>query len=357
MIVKDEAAIIERCLAAAAPWIDAYAIHDTGSSDGTPDIVQSFFERSAIPGRVTHGHFDDFAQARNDSLAEARDTATTYDADYLLLCDADMELVVDDPGFRTGLDAEAYLVDQLALGLRYANLRLLRRDVPARYRGVTHEHLDLGDAPRRALTGAWFRDHVSGSSRAVKFERDLALLRDGLVAEPDNSRYVFYLAQTLRDLGRLDEAIDAYLRRAALGGWEEEVWYSLHQAALLRERRGDDADTVLRAYLTAYERRPTRAETLVELARHLREHGPRHALAHVFATRAVELPPTDDLLFVLPDCYGWRARDELSISSYWVGRYAESAALAESVLADPALPETERPRVERNLAFARTGGA
>src|SRR5690606_24767840 len=65
MIVKDEAAIIERCLSAAAPWIDAYAIHDTGSSDGTPDIVRSFFEERGVPGQVTHGRFHDFAQARN----------------------------------------------------------------------------------------------------------------------------------------------------------------------------------------------------------------------------------------------------------------------------------------------------
>jgi hypothetical protein len=55
----------------------------------------------------------------------------------------------------------------------------------------------------------------------------------------------------------------------------------------------------------------------------------------------------------VPACYGWRARDELSISSYWVGRYPESAALAQTVLTDPELPPAERPRVEQNLAFAR----
>lgn len=356
MIVKDEAAIIERCLSAAAPWIDAYAVHDTGSTDGTPELVTSFFRDRGIPGRVTHGRFEDFAQARNDSLDAALADPAGRDTDYLLLCDADMEIVVDDPEFRRGLTAGAYLMDQVASGMRYANLRMVHRALPARYHGVTHEYLDLGGAEHRRLTGAWFRDHAEGASRAAKFERDLAMLRKALSEEPENARYVFYLAQTLRDLGRTDEAIDAYLDRVALGGWEEEVWYSLHQVAQLRERRGDDPDVVLRSFLTAYERRPTRAETLVDLARYLREQGSRHALAHVFATRAVELPLPDDLLFVLPDSYGWKARDELSVSSYWVGRYAESAELAESVLADPALPPSERERVERNLAFARERG-
>ncbi|WP_377324665.1 glycosyltransferase [Pimelobacter simplex] len=352
MIVRDEAAIIERCLAAAAPWIDAYAIHDTGSTDGTVEIIRSFFERHGVPGQVTHGRFDDFAQARNDSLAAARETAAAYDVDHLLLCDADMELVVEDAGFREGLAADAYLVDQQDGVLRYANVRLVRAGLPARYEGVTHEYLDLGATDREPLRGIWFRDHAEGSSRQVKFERDLALLDRGLAAEPGNARYLFYRAQTLRDLGRDREALSAYQHRASLGGWDEEVWYSLLQAAVLRERLDPGDPDVLTAYLTAYENRPGRAETLVELARHLREHG-RHELAHVFATRAVELPSTDDILFVVPACYGWRARDELSISSYWVGRYAESAALAESVLADPELPPAERPRVEKNLAFAR----
>ncbi|MDQ6525920.1 hypothetical protein RB608_20050 [Nocardioides sp. LHD-245] len=352
MIVKDEAAIIERCLAAAAPWIDAWAIHDTGSSDDTAEIITSFFDRQGLPGRLTHGRFDDFAQARNDSLAAARDTAAAEGADYLLLCDADMELVVEDPAFRAALTADAYLLEQRASGLDYANVRLVRVDAPARYVGVTHEYLDVGEAVRPLLGGAWFRDHAEGASREVKFERDLALLERGIADEPDNVRYRFYLAQTLRDLGRHREAVAAYERRAALGGWEEEVWYSLLQVAVLRERLGDDDHDVLTAYLTAYERRPGRAETLVELARHLRERG-RHHLAHVFATRAVELGPTEDILFVSSGAYGWRARDELAVSSYWVGRYDESAALAQALLADPALPVDERARVEQNLAFAR----
>ena len=57
MIVKDEARIIERCLAAATPWIDSYAILDTGSTDGTPELIRSHFEAADIPGEVAHGEF------------------------------------------------------------------------------------------------------------------------------------------------------------------------------------------------------------------------------------------------------------------------------------------------------------
>lgn len=351
MIVKDESAIIERCLVAAMPWIDAYAVHDTGSTDGTPELVASLMRAHGVPGEVTYGPFVNFAQARNDSLRAAR-AGAGRDTDYLLLCDADMELVVDDPDFRSGLDAPAYSLDQVGVGLRYGNIRLIRSGDDTEYRGVTHEALVIPGGWATRVPGAWYRDHADGASREVKFERDLALLREALEDEPDDPRYQFYLAQTLRDMGRTDEALEAYAARARLAGWDQEVWYALHQVAVLGRARGNTLDEVAAAFMAAYEARPSRAETLVELAGLLRESG-RHALAHVFATRAVELPMTDDGLFVSPECYGWRARDELAVSSFWVGRYAESAALNAALLADPELPPEHLPRLERNLGFAR----
>ena len=47
MIVKNEAAVIARCLASVRPLIDSWAIVDTGSSDGTQEIVRDAARRSA----------------------------------------------------------------------------------------------------------------------------------------------------------------------------------------------------------------------------------------------------------------------------------------------------------------------
>lgn len=52
MTVKDEAAIIERCLAAAAPVISSWVICDTGSTDDTRERVESFFAARGIPGEL-----------------------------------------------------------------------------------------------------------------------------------------------------------------------------------------------------------------------------------------------------------------------------------------------------------------
>ncbi|MDO8336144.1 MAG: glycosyltransferase, partial [Candidatus Saccharibacteria bacterium] len=44
MIVKNEAHVILRCLASVKPWIDSWCIVDTGSSDGTQDIIQDYLK-------------------------------------------------------------------------------------------------------------------------------------------------------------------------------------------------------------------------------------------------------------------------------------------------------------------------
>ena len=40
-IVKNEAAIIERCVNSLLPHIDGAVVVDTGSTDGTPDLLMS----------------------------------------------------------------------------------------------------------------------------------------------------------------------------------------------------------------------------------------------------------------------------------------------------------------------------
>ena len=64
------------------------------------------------------------------------------------------------------------------------------------------------------------------------------VLEAALALDPGNRRYVFYLAQSYRDAGEREVALVQYDRRAAMGGWDEEVWYSLYQSALLAERGG-----------------------------------------------------------------------------------------------------------------------
>ena len=112
-------------------------IGDTGSTDGTQDFIRSFFAARNMPGELHSFPFHNFEQARNAALDCAYASPLAYD--YILLDDADMELVVEDRDFRTKLDgAELHLLQRS--GISYWNTRLVHRDAGARYRGVTHEY-------------------------------------------------------------------------------------------------------------------------------------------------------------------------------------------------------------------------
>ena len=92
-IVKNEAAIIERCVTSLLPHVDCAIVVDTGSTDGTPDLIRQMFDKVGKPVAIHEAPFINFEQARNKALVAAR--GSPFDWDYLLLADADMEFRVN----------------------------------------------------------------------------------------------------------------------------------------------------------------------------------------------------------------------------------------------------------------------
>lgn len=349
MIVKNESAVIGRCLDSLLPLIDTWVIVDTGSTDGTQALIEKKLEH--LPGELHERPWINFGHNRSEAAALAQ-----HKADHILFFDADDVLQIAPTFVMPSLTADAYQLWLEEGSTRYTRVSLVSTRLKWRWEGVVHEY-PAGEPPPttvETLTGLTVASGRAGARSADphRYQRDAALLEQAVTAKPDDPRSVFYLAQSYRDAGETQRAFDTYVRRAAMPGWEEENWFALFQAACLAEALKRPWAEVTDRYLAAFQARPQRAEPLVELARGERERNqlPR---AFVFALAASQIPrPPSDILFVDESCYGWRAMDELAVAAYWVGRYELSRDSCNALLAGNTLPAEHRDRVKGNLDFA-----
>jgi len=345
MIVRNEAAVIRRCLESVKPLIDHWVICDTGSTDDTRRIIQETL--AGIPGELHDTPWVNFGHNRTIALQLARGKA-----DYHLLIDADMTL--DTPAdFRAALTEDAYMVRYTG-PTDYWVERLVSDRHEWEYVGAAHEYIRARTAATRTkLPGVTVTHHGDESRQRGKIERYLALLKRDL--EPDNSRQVFYIAESYRDLGNLPQAIEWYEKRASMGGWDEEVWCSLYQVARLQHRLGLAWALVLDAYLRAFEFRPARVEPIYQIARFYREQG-QYNLAYLFSRAVIDTPYPEDLLFVERSIYEHDLPREYALCCEQVGKRIETVQAREGEMAcaqalDPVLATAERVQAKNSTSI------
>lgn len=345
MIVRDEAHVVAETLACVAPHLDAWVVVDTGSTDATREIVRSFFAQRDLPGDLVERPWVDFGSNRSEALALCRGRA-----DYAWVIDAD-DLVVGRLDL-SGLTADAVHL-RYGPDVVYWRAQLFRTARRFRYAGVVHEYPVCDDGPftEARLEGGY---HVISRRLGARsrdpgtYRKDAVLLEAALARDPGDTRSQFYLAQSRRDAGDDPAALEAYLRRAAMGGWDEEVFFSLLQAARCRERLGHPFESVLEAYLDSARARPSRAEALVDAARLCRLNL-RWDLAARFAAAASALPfPASDALFVDAGATEWRALDEAAIAACQRRAFREGLDLCTTLLLERDVPDAERARIEAN---------
>lgn len=360
MIVKNESRVIERLLNSVAPLIDAYCICDTGSTDNTIQIIETFMTNHKIPGKIVQEPFRDFGY--NRSFA-AKAAAEIPGMDYLLLVDADMVMTGDllnghdIQTFKTSLTADCYHICQGTPQYYYKNVRLMRNYRGYSYWGVTHEYVQTpaGTVYESIdMKTLFIHDIGDGGAKTDKFERDIRLLTRGLEENPGNDRYTFYLANSLRDAGRYDEAIARFRERIQIGGWIEEVWHSHYNIGDCYRRLGQIEKAVC-AWIDAFQAHPKRIESLYEIVRYYREKGNNDA-AYIFYKTAdasrKKWGASNDFLFLQKDVYDYKLDYEMSILGYYAN-YDDypMPKLNLKVLSYPYLPHDINKNIMNNYKF------
>jgi Glycosyl transferase family 2 len=342
MIVRNEAHIVAEVLDAVAPYITSWVIVDTGSDDGTQALIRTHMAHLGIPGELHERPWRDFSHNRSEAL-----TLAHGHGDYIWVMDAD-DTLAGRPDFNR-LGADIYLMRVKASDLTLWRPQLFRDHLPVRYTGVVHESIACDEPCSVArIEGDYHIEARRLGARSLDpqaFARDRDLLLAQVERDPEDARSVFYLAQSYYFLNDFVNAHKWYTRRAEMGGWDEEVYMAMSQAAVSLSNLGAPWPDVQDAYLNAWEFRPIRAEPLYAIAAQHRAER-RYRLGYVFAKLAAEIPfPETEELHSRPDIHAWRATQEMAVCAAMIGNHAEAFTLFRQLLARPDVPDDERQRI------------
>ena len=351
MIVKNESSVITRCLSSMLPIIDYWVIVDTGSTDGTQEIIQDFMREHAVPGELHERPWVNFGYNRNEALKLAKGTA-----DYICFIDAD-DYLVYEPNFKLPfLDKDYYLIKNSTTKVKYCRVFLIRDSLDWFWQGVLHEVLIRPKSYTNETLENLSNVRTADGARSKdpeKYLKDAQILEAALKEEPQNKRYVFYLAQSYRDAKEYTLALKNYEKRAEMGGWEEEVFYALYQIAAMQEKLKMSIEVVINSYLRAHEYRKSRIEPLYHLS-YLHRANKDYELAYQTAKTAQNLPPSTDRLFNQSWMTDYGIPLELSINACWIGKYEECQQISSDLLKRDDLPAHIRTCIEDNIKFANS---
>lgn len=331
MLVHDDEATIDQTLASALPLIDYWVICDAGSTDATSKLVTQTL--AGLPGELHTQEWVDFGVNRSELMERAHGKA-----DYLLLLEPGT--IVSRTGPLPELVADAYVVGTASGDGADAIPRLVRGSKQWWFEGSTHEAIATnGRFSQEPLHELSIGSIAAPDLKRRTLQRQLDILEREIASAPPTRRNTFLLAETLRQLGRNWAAVEWYRRRVEFDDIDEATFYSTLQMAVLRPAK--DFLSAVPILLEAWQRRPTRAEPLYELARgyHLREDP---GLTMLFANFGLQIPRPADSLYVQDWIYEWGLRLERAWAAGRLGDIASAEEDLSAVLRCERLPEQYR---------------
>lgn len=334
LMIKNESKIIERCIGNALEHVDAISILDTGSTDNTVELCEKILSASGKPYKISVEAFKNFGYNRSVSFVKTQELCTElkWDAEktYAMAVDGDM-VIKPSASFKDfKLTENGYNVIQANGMMKYYNSRFMKCAYPWKCVGATHEYWSGDPTGKIPFEIFYIDDKNDGGCKSDKFERDVRLLTEEITADPNNGRAHFYLAQSLKDLGKFQEAIKLFKRRIELGGWFEEVWYAHYQIGNCYNhlKMPDKMELWMNK---AFKFHPKRAEPIYHLTRYFREHS-EHFKSYHYYLKGKDIPyPKDDLLFIEEHVYKGLFDYENTILACYVYRKTQQDGLHDVI--------------------------
>ena len=349
-ICKNESHVIERMLNSNKSVVDLIVCNDTGSSDGTQDIIKNWGKDNGIPTYVFERTFDNFENSRNHAMEKLRDVVRELgwnpDEVHGYWIDCDEQLVIENGFDKRQFTKDLYMINTYINSMKYTRNTFFKVSKPFRWWGPVHEFIIC--ETNNITSGLAEKLHVNvqmdgGSWKGNipdKYKKHAAILEDYIDNKDRNSRWVFYTAQSYHDSAsipdnkeeneeRLRRALKYYKERIMrTDGYEEERYYSQFRVGTIKKALEMPWAEVHQELLKAYSMDPLRAESIKVIIDYYLSVG-EWSMAYLYSKFAVENfhgknPYPTRLLFVDESLYVWRLLEVHSAACFYMNRKEEA---------------------------------
>ncbi len=353
MIVRNESKVVKRCFDSLLPLINTWVIVDTGSTDGTQEVIREYFKEKGISGQLHERPWIDFATDRNFALELAQEKA-----DYCLFIDAD-EIVYYHPGFTPPkLEAEFYYILAETGGMAFIRPFLAKTKLHWRWAGVVHESLYTDD--KRSNDA--FYPNVSlvsfpdGNRRQnpKKFHIDVEMLKKAYKKDPNNQRLLFYLGKSTLANKQHKAALYYFKKLIKNDKFSEDAYMCRMDMGTLYIFQKKPIGKIVHIYEEAAKFSPNRMEPYYMIA-HLFRNRKEYEKAFEYAEKGI-VKPTDEVgISVDKWIYQHGMHLEYMLAAYAIGKKELGKKAAETILARKDITQNIRNLIDRTLRALERG--
>lgn len=333
LMVKNEKKRISVTLESIKNITDSIIVYDTGSTDNTIEIIETFCKNNNIILHIKQGTFVNFEISRNESLDFAN---TIKDIDFLILLDCNDELKTNKETLLNLLtkhkNEKGFFINQeLYNGIgettSWKNIKIIKHNTGWRYKGVVHEFIyNLTYDYYKTVTFPKqqvkiFQDKLSDDFKSIyRYSKDKELLYNEYLKNPNDTRTTYYLAQTYECLGEIKFAYDYYKIRSYKDNYIEEKFLATYKCGLLSQQLNYTWETSFNWYIKAFEI-IQRAEPLVKIADYYKLKQ-NWILCYMFSETACKIKyPENCKLFVDNFIYDYSRWQILSVCAWYNQSY------------------------------------